>query len=116
VSDVRYVVRALTGYGGTSRRAPLQTDVYVLDSWYSWHVVYTATTARHVPVYGGGARTYDEKLIAVRSAAARTARMLNEEHDAWLTSLDVTPPERQGSPMHAAHVGEDSQAREGKAV
>jgi hypothetical protein len=88
----RYVVRELSGYGGASQRAPLQTDVIVMDTWYCWHVVYAASTAKQVPTAGGGARTYDEKLIAARSSAART---LNQEHEAWVTAIDVTTASRK---------------------
>jgi hypothetical protein len=83
----RYAVRELTGYNvGGSPRAPLTTDVYVLDTWYGFAVVWSTTTARQVPVYGGGGRTYDEKLIAARSAAARAQRALEDEHDAWIAA------------------------------
>jgi hypothetical protein len=78
----RYLVRELSGYNitpsstdnETRHKARPTTDVYVLDSWYGYAVVYKQNARR-------GIRLRDRQRLC-----RRMAWRWNREHEAWLAA------------------------------
>jgi hypothetical protein len=99
----RYVVREASGYtaGG---RPQLITELLVLDSWHGYEVQWSSQTTLARSKYWKWITAQRWPLTRRRQYAAALAAQLNAEHEAAMLA-----------PMQAATVGEDAQAREGKA-